>query len=258
MLIDTHAHPQHRLFAEAPALALADYLAQAQAAGVGQVLGVACRRAEWAPMLAAAAEHSALRVIAGVHPHNADEAPTVEELQALATNPLVVGMGETGFDFFYEGLPSLVVQEASFRRQLEVAIAHQLPVVIHTRQAEADTVRVLRDYPGLNFVLHCFSGTAWLAEQGLALGGYLSFSGMLTFGKKSAELCAIAAAAPRDRVLLETDAPYLAPAPHRGQRNASQLLPHTAAALAGLWQCSTATVAETTTANAQALFTRLA
>jgi TatD DNase family protein len=171
---------------------------------------------------------------------------------------VVAGLGETGFDFYYDNLPDAATQEASFRRHIDVALAHGLPVVIHTRNAEAETVRVLRDYLGLPFVLHCFSGTPWLAEQGLALGGYLSFSGMLTFGKKSEELRQIAATAPRDRVLLETDAPYLAPAPHRGQRNASSLLPHTAAALADLWQCSTAEVAETTTANARRLFARLA
>ncbi len=258
MFIDTHAHPLHRLFTESPALPLAEYLSEAQAAGVTQVLGVACRRAEWAPMLAAAATHPNLRVIAGVHPHNADEAASTEELTALASNPLVVGVGETGFDFYYEDLPSAAVQEASFRRHIEVALTHDLPVVIHTRSAEAETIKVLRDYPQLRFVLHCFSGSAWLADEALVLGGTLSFSGMLTFGKKSAELCRIAQHAPRSRVLLETDAPYLAPSPQRGQRNASALLPHTAAVLAQLWQCGTEDVAAITTANALRLFTRLA
>ncbi len=258
MLIDTHAHPLHRLYADVPALAVADYLNQAKAAGVGLVLGVACRREEWAPMLDVAAQNEALRVIAGIHPHDADEAVTETELVGLATSPLVVALGETGFDFYYDNLPDLATQEASFRRHCTVALTHGLPVVIHTRNADADTVRVLRDYPGLAFVLHCFSGSPWLAEQGLALGGYLSFSGMLTFGKKSAELCEIATQAPRDRVLLETDAPYLAPAPQRGQRNDSSLLPHTATALATMWQCNTAEVAELTTTNARRLFTRLA
>jgi TatD DNase family protein len=257
-MIDTHAHPHHSLYTEAPALPLADYLAQAQAAGVQQVLGVACRRTEWAPMLAAAEIYPTLRVIAGVHPHSADEAAAVAELTTLATNPLVVGIGETGFDFYYDNLPSEAVQEASFRRHIEVALAHQLPIVVHTRSAEAQTMRVLQAYPTLTFVLHCFSGSPWLADEALALGGYLSFSGMLTFGKKSEELCHIAKHAPLSRVLIETDAPYLAPAPQRGQRNASALLPHTAAELAKLWQCSTEQVGQITTANAQRLFARLA
>lgn len=257
-MIDTHAHPQHSQYAEGAVLPLADYLAQAQTAGVEKILGVACRRTEWAPMLATATQHPSLRVIAGIHPHNADEAATTDELTALATNPLVVGIGETGFDFYYENLPTEAVQEVSFRRHIEVALAHQLPIVVHTRSAEAQTIRVLKSYPNLPFVLHCFSGTQWLANEALALGGYLSFSGMITFGKKSTELCHIAQHAPRSRVLIETDAPYLAPAPHRGQRNASAFLPHTAAELARLWQCSTEHVGQITTANTLRLFTRLA
>ena len=257
MLIDTHAHPLHSKFADAPAQDLAAYLQTAQAAGVGKVLGVACRREEWQPMLAAAQSDPMLKVLAGVHPHDADEAITEVELNMLAQNPLVVGLGETGLDYHYPDIAPRAEQHASFHRHLQAANKFGLPAVIHTRDAEADTVAILREHPGTAFVLHCFSGTAWLAEQGLEMGGYLSFSGILTFGKSATEITEVARTAPRDRVLLETDAPYLAPAPHRGKRNSSALLPHTAQYLADLWQVGTAEVAAITTANAKRLFTRL-
>ena len=257
MLIYTHAHPLHSKYSEDPAQDVAAYLQTAQAAGVGTVLGVACRRSEWQPMLAAAQSHSMLKVIAGVHPHDADEAITEAELNTLATHPLVVALGETGLDYHYPDIAPRAVQHASFHRHLQAAKQHGLPAVIHTRDAEADTIAILREHQGTAFVLHCFSGTTWLAEQGLSLGGYLSLSGILTFGKSASEIAEVARTAPRDRVLLETDAPYLAPAPHRGKRNSSALMPHTAQYLADLWQVGIADVAAITTANAKRLFTRL-
>jgi TatD DNase family protein len=258
MFIDTHAHPLHSKFTEQAPLGIAEYLAQAQAAGVGQVLGVACRRTEWVPMLAACAQYPNLKAIAGVHPHDADEHITAAELAELAANPYVVAFGETGLDNHYPDIASAADQEASFHRHLEAAHQHNLPVVVHTRDAEERTIGILREHPGVPFVLHCFSGSPWLADEGLALGGYLSFSGIMTFGKSAQTLCNIAAHAPRSRVLIETDAPYLAPAPHRGQRNTSALLPHTAHVLANLWQMGMPELGALTTANAQRLFTRLA
>lgn len=257
MWIDTHAHPLHVRFMEDPTLDMAAYLGAAKGAGVERVLGVACRRIEWAPMLTEAEKHRALRVIAGVHPHDATENITEAELAMLAANPLVVAFGETGLDKHYTDIAPLQVQEESFRRHMEAAKLHGLPVVIHTRDAEAETVAVLRDYPNVPFVLHCFTGTQGLADEALALGGYLSFSGILTFGKSAQAIADVAKNAPHDRVLIETDAPYLAPAPHRGKRNASMYVPHTAAYLADLWQIGTDALAQQLHENTHRLFTRL-
>lgn len=257
MWIDTHAHPLHARFTEGNPLDMQGYLAAAQAAGVECVLGVACRRSEWAPMLAEAKLHQALRVIAGVHPHDADEAVSAAELDALALNPLVVGLGETGLDNHYTDIATPEVQETSFRKHMEAAQRHNLPIVVHTRDAEAQTLAVLRDYPSVPFVLHCFTSSRSMAEAAWAMGGYISFSGILTFGKSAAELTEIAKIAPRDKVLIETDAPYLAPSPERGKRNASMYLPHTAATLADLWQIEQNTLAEHMHRNTLSLFTRL-
>jgi TatD DNase family protein len=257
MWIDTHAHPLHARFNEEPADDIGGYLEAAKAVGVERVLGVACRRSEWTPMLEAAQNHEALRVIAGVHPHDADEDVTAAELDDLARNPLVVALGETGFDFYYTDIATPAVQEASFRQHMEAAQRHGLPIVVHTRDAEVETLAVLRDYPKVKFVLHCFTGSRGMAEAAWGMGGYISFSGILTFGKSAAELSDIAKAAPRDKVLIETDAPYLAPAPHRGKRNASMYVPHTAAYLAELWQIEQVKLAEQLRSNTLALFARL-
>lgn len=258
-MIDTHTHLQHRRFLEEePHRTPEQLLAQAHAAGVTQLITIACRRVEWAPALAFAAANPAVSVGAGIHPQDVAEegAPiTIKELCELAENPHVVGLGETGLDYFYENSPR-AQQQASFHTHLQAAAQTKLPVIIHTRDAEEDTVAILKEHPGVPFVFHCFTGTPWLAEQGLSLGGYLSFSGILTF-KKSEELRTIAQKTPRDRVLIETDAPYLAPHPHRSQRNAPSLLPHTAACLGEVWQTSQAQIDEITTTNARRLFTRL-
>lgn len=258
-MLDTHTHLQHRRFLqEEPPLTPEQLLAEAHAAGVTQLITIACRRAEWAPALAFAAANPSVSVGAGIHPQDvAEEGPpvTIEELTTLAADPHIVGLGETGLDYFYENSPR-AQQQASFHTHLQAAAQTGLPVIIHTRDAEADTVAILKEHPNIPFVFHCFSGTPWLAGAGLELGGYLSFSGILTF-KKSEGLRAIAASAPRDKVLLETDAPYLAPHPHRSRRNAPSLLPHTAACLADVWQTSQTQVDEITTTNARRLFTRL-
>lgn len=259
-MIDSHTHLQHRRFLqEEPVLTPPQLLQQAADAGVTRVITIACRRDEWAPALQLAAQYPAqVSVAVGIHPQDvAEEATlaTTEELCELAQNPQVVAFGETGLDYHYENSPQ-AMQQASFHTHLEAAQQAALPVVIHTRDAEADTVKILKDHPGTPFVFHCFTGTPWLAGQGIDLGGYISFSGILTF-KKSQELRDIAASLPRDRVLIETDAPYLAPEPHRSRRNAPALMPHTAQILANIWQTSVEDVAQITTANTRRLFSRI-
>lgn len=225
------------------------------AAGVGAVVTIACRREEWAPALALAAADSRVWVGAGVHPHDATENVTADELRALAANPRVVALGETGLDYYYDTAPR-EVQKTSFETHLAVAREVGLPVIVHTRDAEADTLAMLREHKGVPFVLHCFTGTAAMAEAAIELGGYISFSGVLTF-KKSAELRLIASRLPQERVLVETDAPYLAPEPNRGRRCAPAMVAHTAACLAQVWGLDVGTTAQKTAANTRRLFTRL-
>lgn len=261
MLIDTHTHLLHARFtAEAPEgfpQTPADLVAAAVAAGVGRMVTIACERAEWEPSLAVAVAHPEVAVAAGIHPQDVDAEPlvTVEELVTLAGRPGVVGIGETGLDYYYDRSPR-AMQRASFEIHLEAARVAGVPVVIHTRDADEDTVSVLRNFPGVPFIFHCFTGGDALADAGVEMGGCISFSGIMTFKKLDA-LRAIAARMPRDRVLIETDAPYLAPEPFRGKLNAPHLLVHTAAKLADVWQESPAVVAKTTTANALRVFSRL-
>lgn len=268
MLIDTHAHLLHPRFADLTEAVPdaeprpfprtpADLVVAAKAVGVGQMVTIACRRDEWAPALAVAQAHPEVAVAVGIHPQDVAEEPlvTVDELVEAARLAPVVGIGETGLDYYYENTPR-ALQRASFERHLQAARQAKLPVVVHTRDAEDDTLAVLNAFTGVPFILHCFTGSDRLAEACVALGGYVSFSGIFTF-KKAQNLRNLAARLPRDRVLLETDAPYLAPDPHRGKLNAPHLLPHTAAVLAQVWQESPSTVMETTTANARRVFSRL-
>jgi TatD DNase family protein len=257
-MIDSHTHLLHSRFqSEEPALSTAQLISTATAAGVTNMVNIACRRAEWLPSLNICKTHPEVFMAAGIHPQDVAEEELIklDELLAVAENPKVVALGETGLDYFYENSPKSQ-QHASFHTHLEACEKTGLPAVIHTRDAEADTIAILKEHPNTQFVFHCFTGTLWLAEQGIALGGYISFSGILTF-KKSNELRDIAASLPRDKVLIETDAPYLAPDPFRGKRNAPHLLPHTCMTLAKVWQCSTEEAAKITANNTRRLFSRM-
>jgi TatD DNase family protein len=194
----------------------------------------------------------------GTHPHHAaeEDLPQEHEIVALASHEKVIGIGEAGLDYFYQRAPR-EVQQAVFRRQIRAARAAGLPICIHTRDADADTIDILTDERGrggdFDFLLHCFSSGRALAEAAVAIGGYVSFSGILTF-PKSAELRAIAADLPADRLLVETDSPYLAPVPFRGKRNEPGHVVHTARVLAELRGLPAQDLAELTTRNFHALF----
>lgn len=257
-MIDSHTHLMHGRFqSEEPALTTAQLISTATAAGVTHMVNIACRRAEWQPSLGLCQTHPEVFMAAGIHPQDVAEEDLIQlhELLAVSENQKVVALGETGLDYFYENSPRSQ-QHASFHTHLEACEKTGLPAVIHTRDAEEDTIAILKEHPKANFVLHCFTGSSWLAGQGVALGGYISFSGILTF-KKSNELRDIAASLPRDKVLIETDAPYLAPDPFRGKRNAPHLLPHTCMALAKVWQLSTEETAKITADNTHRLFSRI-
>jgi len=198
----------------------------------------------------------------GTHPHHAaeEEMPHEEALAALASHPKVIGVGEAGLDYFYDRSPR-DIQAESFRRQIRAARLAGVPICIHTRDAEDDTLAILKEQQdqggSFDFLLHCFSSGRALAEQAVVIGGYVSFSGILTF-PKSTELRAIAADLPADRLLVETDAPYLAPVPFRGKRNEPAHVAHTARVLAELRGLEFEALADLTTRNFRRLFRKAA
>jgi TatD DNase family protein len=205
-----------------------------------------------------AADHPQLFATAGIHPNNIMEAsPTAwDDIIALVEHDRVVGLGETGLDRHWDNTP-FTVQEEYFVRHLELARQHQRPVVIHCREAEADMLRVLRSefdrHGPIRGVMHSFVGDAAMAEACREMGLYLSFAGMLTY-KNATALRATAARQPLDRMLVETDSPYLSPVPLRGKRNEPAHVVHTAACLAELLGIAPERLAEQTTKNAQELF----
>ncbi len=253
MLIDSHCHLDYFEADE-----LAGVLARAQAAGVGGMVTISTRLAQAGALTALAAAHpGVVWATVGTHPHSAGETEVAppEVIATLAAAPGVVGIGESGLDYFYEHSPR-EAQQQSFRAHVRAARLADVPLVIHTREADADTARILREERAdgpFAFLLHCFSSGRALAEEAVASGGYVSFSGMLTF-PKSSELREIARDLPADRLLVETDAPFLAPVPHRGRRNEPSYVAHTAARLAEVREVSVAALAEQTTANFRRLF----
>jgi TatD DNase family protein len=257
MLIDSHCHLDFPDFADD----LDGVLARADAAGVTRMITISTRVRKF-PLIAALAERSPrLACTIGTHPHNAGEEPDIgaEDLVRLARHPKVVGIGEAGLDYFYDKSPR-AAQAAGFRAHCQAARETGLPVVVHARQADDDVAAILTEESGqgaLRGVLHCFTGGEALARRGLDLGFYISFSGILTF-RSAAELQAIAAWVPADRMLVETDAPYLAPGKYRGKRNEPAFVAETARFLAGLRGTDIETVADQTTANTLRLFSRLA
>lgn len=258
-MIDSHCHlMDERYSEEEPHLTPSQIIADALANGVTHAIGIACERHEWEPNLAFAATNPHVSLAVGIHPYHAGEGGliTETELLDLASRSKVVALGETGLDYSAHNQAPKADQHASFHTHLNIAAQLGIPAVIHTRDAEEDTLAILREHPKAPFVLHCFTGSRAMAQAAIGQRGYISFSGILTF-KKSQELRDIAAALPRDKVLIETDAPYLAPEPYRGKRNTSSLLPYTAETLAKVWQVSPTEAAQITAANTRRLFTRL-
>ncbi len=253
-LIDTHAHLDDQQFSgDLPAV-----LERARAAGVGTIVTIATTAASSAACLALAGRHPSLFATAGIHPnHAAEAAPTAwDETAALATDPRVVGIGETGLDRHWNDTP-FPTQEDYFARHLELGRRLGKPVVIHCREAGPDVLRMLRadfDRHGpIRAVMHSFAGDLALAEACLEMGLHISFAGMLTY-KNAADLRAVAARLPPERLLVETDSPYLAPVPVRGRRNEPAFVAHTAACLASLLGLAPEALAEQTTQNARRFF----
>jgi TatD DNase family protein len=256
MLVDSHCHLDFPDFAEE----LDAVVQRAMDAGIERSVTISTRVKNFDQVLAIAARFDPVFCSVGTHPHNADEEldVTTERLAALSEHRKVVAIGEAGLDYFYDNAPR-EAQAQGLRTHIAAARMTGLPLVIHARNADADMAAILREESGKGAfpaVLHCFSSGKGLAETGIELGHYVSFSGILTF-KKSDELRAIARDLPADRILIETDAPYLAPTPHRGKRNEPAFVAHTAAVLAETRGVSVEAIAEQTSENFFRLFSKV-
>ena len=256
MLVDSHCHLDFPDFS-AELDAVVD---RARAAGVGRMVTISTRVGRFHQLEAITSRFDDIYCSIGTHPHNAAEEPniSVADLVRFAAQQKVVAIGEAGLDYHYDNSPR-DAQEKGFRTHIAAARETGLPLVIHAREADDDVARILEEESGKGafpFVLHCFTGGLDLARRGVALGGYVSFSGILTF-KTGAPLRDIAAQLPEDRILVETDAPYLAPGPWRGKRNEPSYVVETARVLAESRDMTPAAVAAATTANFFRLFSKV-
>jgi TatD DNase family protein len=258
---DSHCHLD--IGRDGPPPSVEEALAAARAVGVTTLIQIGCELASAAWAAETAGAYDDIWAGVALHPN---EAPRIAgggpgELEAaygviddLAVLPQVVAIGETGLDYFRTGLDGRDVQQASFRRHIALAKQHHLALVIHDREAHADVLRILdEEEPPERVVLHCYSGDAAMAATCAARGYYLSFAGTVTFAN-APDLRAALAVTPRDRVLVETDAPYLTPAPHRGRPNAPYLIPHTLRAMANVLRTPEDELAGAVMANTVAAF----
>jgi TatD DNase family protein len=251
MLVDSHCHLDYASDEERR-----EIVQRARRAGVATLLTISTKLGEFARVRAIAESDRDIWCSVGIHPHEAaSDAPVDEaELARLAQHPKVVGIGETGLDFYYEHSPR-PQQEAVFRTHCAAARLTGLPLIVHTRDADAETAAILSEERPPTGVIHCFSTGRELAEKAVEFGFYISLSGILTFAKAD-ELRAIARDVPLERLLVETDAPYLAPVPMRGKRNEPAFVVHTAKRLAELKGIATEELARVTTANFFRLFAK--
>jgi TatD DNase family protein len=256
MLIDTHCHLDFPDFAEERD----DIVARAHASGVGQMVTICTRVSRLEALLEITAAYPSVFCSVGTHPNNADEELDiqVEDLVRLSRHEKVVAIGEAGLDYYYDTVKP-EDQRTGFLRHIAAARQTGLPLVIHSRSADEDMAAILTEETGKGafpFILHCFSAGPELAATGAALGGYISFSGILTF-PKSEELRDIARTVPRDRLLVETDAPYLAPKRWRGKRNEPSYVVNTAEVLAETIGATIEETARLTTENAFRIFSKM-
>lgn len=251
MLFDSHCHlTDERLIADVDQV-----IEAARAEGVTRMTTVGADPDDFDPVLEIAHRFEGIYAAIGIHPHIADrtEPGLLERIRELAADPAVVAIGETGLDYFYDNAPR-DLQRRSFYQHLELAAEVGLPVVVHSRSANADTAAVLRDAAsaGVGGVLHCFDGDAALLDAALEAGWFISFAGIVTF--RNYAKGDLLRATPDDRLLIETDSPYLAPIPMRGKRNEPAFVRHTAAAVAEIRGESLERIAELTTRNACDLY----
>ncbi|MEP1421137.1 MAG: TatD family hydrolase [Erythrobacter sp.] len=255
MLIDSHCHLEYKGLVEDQA----EVLTRARGAGVGAFLNISTKQSEWAQVVATANREPDVYASVGIHPHAADDHKDLERAALLkaTTDPRVIAIGETGLDYFYE-FSDRKVQADLFRMHIDVARETQLPVVIHTRDAEDDTHEILAEemekgaFPAL---IHCFTASAEFGRKVLDLGLTISLSGIVTF-KNAKDLQAVAQKVPDDRLLVETDSPFLAPVPHRGKSCEPAFVADTARFVAELRGVQPQELAEQTTRNFTKLFAK--
>jgi TatD DNase family protein len=256
-LADSHCHLNYKGLAEQQP----EILARARDSGVTAMLNIATRESEWDEVLATAEREPDVWATVGIHPHEADQHPHVDtaKLVARAAHPRVVGIGESGLDYYYDH-SDRERQQTSFRAHITACRETQLPLIVHTRDAEDDTARILREemeqgaYPG---VIHCFTASSAFADIALDLGFYISISGIVTF-KNARDLQETAARLPIERLLIETDAPFLAPVPHRGKTGEPAYVADTCRFLADLRGEDAATLGDRTRENFHRLFAKTA
>ena len=257
MLTDSHCHLNYKgLVEDQPGV-----IARARAAGVGTMLNISTRESEWDAIIATAETDADIWASIGIHPHEADAHPDVDtaKLVQRARHPKVIGIGETGLDYYYDH-SDRERQRKSFRAHIAAARETGLPLIVHTRDAEEDTADILAEemangaYTG---VIHCFTASGAFADKALELGLYISISGIVTF-KNARDLQETAKRLPEDRLLIETDAPFLAPVPHRGRTCEPAYVADTARFLAELRGTSIDALGQATTRNFQALFRKAA
>lgn len=255
MLIDSHCH----LDFEALAADIDGVLARAEAAGVSGMVTISTHVEKFSTYAGLAERYANVWCSVGTHPHHADEELhiQIDDLVRLSAHPRCVAIGEAGLDYFYDNAPR-EAQATGLRRHITASRITGLPLVIHSRQADDDMAEILEEEAGQGafpFVLHCFTAGAELAQRALALGGYISFSGIITF-RNAEEIREVAKVVPADRYLVETDAPYLAPIPHRGQSNEPSFVRHTAGKVAEVRGITLEQVGAETTANFARLFSK--
>lgn len=255
MLADSHCHLNYEGLIEDQA----GVLARARARGVTAMLNIATREREWDAVLATAEAEPDVWATVGIHPHEADDHPHIDtaKLVERAAHPRIVGIGETGLDYHYDH-SDRDRQRGSFRAHIAASRETGLPLIVHTRDAEEDTATILKEemgkgaYPG---VIHCFTASGDFADKALDLGLYISISGIVTF-RNAVDLRAVAARLPIERLLIETDAPFLAPVPHRGKRGEPAFVADTLAFLATLRGEDPTMLAERTATNFHDLFAK--
>ena len=261
MWIDSHCHLDHAKLQ--PIGEVSKIVSDANAAGVSGMVSINCQIVEeFADLLNLVKPLRNVWCTFGTHPHEAsrddEKFVLLDDLIRLAkSDEKIVGIGESGLDYYYKN-STVEDQHSSFRKHIQACIATDLPLVVHARDADDDIIRLIREETagkGMRGVMHCFSSGPKLAEEAIDLGFYISFSGILTF-KKSDELRNIAKHVPKDRLLVETDSPYLAPEPHRGSTNQPAYVAHTGAVLAGVHDISPENMADLTTANFFTLFNK--
>ncbi len=249
-MFDSHAHLNDEQFQDD----LADVLQRAKAAGVQGIINIGYDLESSRRAVQLAEQNEALYAVIGVHPHDAKtmEAEVRSQLEMLGQHPKVVAVGETGLDYYYDHSPR-ETQKSVFKEHFDLARQLNKPVVIHSRDAAADTFAIVEENSDVRCVLHCYSGSLEMAEKYLELGHVISFAGPITF-KNASRLRSVAAGVPMERTLIETDCPYLAPVPYRGQRNEPSYVPKVAEQLAELHGITVEEVHRTTAANTRHFF----